>query len=362
MNDIDYIRRSCQLALKAKGSTSPNPLVGAVIVKGGKVIAEGWHRRYGLDHAEVVALKKAGQHAHGARMYVNLEPCHHYGRTPPCVDQIIDKGIKEVVIGMKDPNRLTNGKSIAKLRRAGVKTKVGILHKECEVLNEAFVKYTTKRLPFISVKSAQSLDGKIATANGHSKWITSETTRKYARKMRDEFDAILVGVDTVLKDDPRLSGVRKSKNLKKIVLDSSLRTPPKARLFSGAEPSSIIIATTDKAAVKKRSAFLKKGVQVIVCPKRDGKIDLTWLFRELAKREITSILVEGGAHVIGNVLKARLADKIYCYIAPIIVGEQKALSSVVGTDIENINRSFKLKNITLKRIGRDILLQGYFSK
>lgn len=362
MNDSDYMNKAYHLALKAKGETSPNPLVGAVIVKGNKIIAEGWHRRCGTDHAEVVALKKAGRRASGARMVVTLEPCHHYGRTPPCVDQIIKSGIKEVIIGMKDPNPLTNGKSIAKLRRAGIKTKAGVLQKELRAMNEAFIKYATKKMPFVAVKTAQSLNGKIATASGHSKWITSAATRKYARRIRNEFDAILVGINTVLRDDPKLSGSQKTKRLKKIVLDPSLKISPKACLFSGAKPSDVIIATTAKASLKKRTDLSKKGIHVIVSPQRGGAIDLKWLFKEFAKQEIISILVEGGAHVIGSVLKEKLADKMYCYIAPIIIGDQNALTSVVGIDTAKVDQAIPLKNITLMKIGKDILVQGYFGR
>ncbi len=361
MSDIDYMYQAQRLALKAKGATSPNPLVGSVIVKGDKVIAEGWHRCCGADHAEIIALKKAGKRARGARMYVTLEPCHHYGHTPPCVDQIIQSGIKDVIIGMRDPNQLTNGKSIAKLRRAGIKVKVGICQKELETVNEAFIKYTIHKMPFIAVKSAQSLDGKIATAQGHSQWITSEATRRFARDIRDEYDAILVGINTVLKDNPKLSGNKKTKRLKKIILDSSLKISPKARLFSGTKSSDIFLVTTKKASIRKKAAFLKKGIHVIVCPQQRGKFDLKWLFKELAKREIVSVLVEGGAHVIGSTLKEKLADKIYIYIAPIILGDQKALSSVVGINIEKINKAIRLKRVTLKQIKHDILLEGYLS-
>ena len=362
MNDIDYMNKAYHLALKAKGETSPNPLVGAVIVKGKTIIADGWHRRCGADHAEVVALKKAGQRARGARMVVTLEPCNHYGRTPPCVDQIIESGIKEVIIGMKDPNPLTNGKSIAKLRRAGIKVTTGVLQEDLNALNEAFVKYVTKKMPFVAVKSAQSLDGKIATASGHSKWITSEATRKYARRIRDEFDAILVGINTVLKDNPKLTGSRATKRLKKVVLDSSLRTPPRARLFSNTAPSDVIIVTPLKASAAKRATFLKRGISVIVYPKRVAKVDLKWLMKELAKREVMSVLVEGGAHVAGSVLKANLADKLYCYIAPIIIGDQNALSSAVGIDTAKVGRAVPLKDVTLTKIGKDILVQGYFGR
>lgn len=361
MTDIDYMQKAYQLALKAKGRTSPNPMVGCLIVKGSRIVAEGWHRRCGGDHAENAALKKAGTRARGARMYVTLEPCGHYGRTPPCVDQIIKSGIREIVIGMKDPNPLTNGKSIAKLRRAGIQTKVGVLKGELGVMNEAFLKYIRKGVPFVAAKCAQSIDGKSATADGRSKWITSEAARRFGRGIRDEFDAILVGINTVLKDNPRLNGAKKRTGLQKIILDSSLRIPPNARLFSGIRPSHCIVATTAGASGRKKIALLKRGINVIVCPRREGRPDLKWLFKELAKRQITSVLVEGGAHVVGSALREKLVDKMYIYIAPKIFGDQKALSSVVGIDAAHVNKAIRLQKITLKEIGNDILIQGYIN-
>ncbi len=359
MMDIDYMRGAYHLALKARGKTSPNPLVGSLIVKGGGIIAEGWHRRCGADHAEIAALKKAGIRARGAKMYVTLEPCHHYGHTPPCVDKIINSGIKEVIIGMKDPNPLTKGKSIAKLRRAGIKTKVGVFQREVEEMNEPFVKYIKEEMPFVAAKCAQTLDGKIATAGGESKWITSEVARRFARNIRDEFDAILVGITTVQKDNPRLSASKKTKVLRKIILDSSLKISTEARLFSGTRPSDVFIVTTAEASDKKKAILLKKGVNVIVCPRRAGQIDLKWLFKELAKQKIMSILVEGGAHVIGSALKEKLVDKMYIYMAPKIFGDQKALSSVVGIDIKSVGKAVGLKKISIEKIGQDILIQGY---
>lgn len=359
MTDIGYMQRAYSLALKARGETSPNPLVGSVIVRGNQIIAEGWHRRCGGAHAEISALKKARGSILGARMYVTLEPCYHYGRTSPCVDQIIGSGIKEVIIGMRDPNLLTNGKSIAKLRRAGITTKVGFLEDELGIMNEAFIKYTKKKMPFVVTKTAQSLDGKIATASGHSKWITSKAARKFSRSIRDEFDAILVGINTVLKDDPRLSGRKKTRKLKKIILDPSLKISLKARLFTGIRPSDCIVATTAKASNRKKKTFHKKGVNVIVCPIRGGQIDLKWLFKELANEEIMSILVEGGARVIGSVLRDKLADKMYIYIAPRIFGDQGALSSVVGLRTRRVHQSVKLKRMAFKKIGDDVLITGY---
>src|SRR3989338_3684930 len=359
MSDNYFMQMAFDLAAKGKGSTSPNPMVGAVIVKGTRVIATGWHKRCGADHAEIVALKKAGAGARGAKLYVTLEPCFHYGRTPPCVDQVIDSGIREVVIGMVDPNPLTRGKSIAKLRRAGIKVRTGILRPDAERLNEIFIKYMRGRMPFVAAKCAQTLDGKIATVTGESKWITSSCTRDYARRVRDEFDAILLGVNTVLRDDPRLNGVRKTKCLKKIILDSSLKTPLTARLFKGVEPSDCFVAVTKKASSSKVKRFQRKGIRVIICPAKDGHVDLKWLWKALAKEEITSILMEGGAHVIGGALKSKLVDKLYIYVAPKIIGDQDALSSVVGVNTVNIGRSIRLKNLTSRNIGQDILLTGY---
>ncbi len=353
------MRMALDLAVKGEGNTSPNPMVGAVIVKGNRVIASGWHKRCGADHAEIVAIKKAGTRARGTKLYVTLEPCFHYGRTPPCVDKIIASGIREVVIGMVDPNPLTRGRSIAKLRRAGIKVKVGTLRPRAERLNEVFIKYIQSKMPFVAAKCAQTLDGKIATVTGESKWITSLKTREYARRIRDEFDAILVGVNTVLRDDPRLNGAKKTKRLKKIILDSSLKTPLKARLFKGVRPADCIIAVTRKAPSAKLKQFRNKGVRVMICPAKDGHVDLKCLLKALAKEEITSILMEGGAHVIGSALKGKLVDKLYIYVAPKIIGDQDALSSIVGVDTANVGRSIRLKNLTSRNVGQDILLIGY---
>lgn len=356
-SDRDYMNRALQLAMKGKGKTSPNPLVGAVIVKKNRIIAEGWHKRAGGDHAEIMALKNAGARAKGAALYVTLEPCHHFGRTPPCVDAVKNSGIKKVVIGMKDPNPLTNGKSISQLRRAGIKVKVGVLAKELKEINEVFLKYIRSKRPFVAAKTAQTLDGKIAAANGHSQWITSKAARDYARRARDEFDAILVGTNTVIRDNPRLQGVHK--RLKKIVVDTQLRTPARARLFHHTPADDCFLATSRKAPKRKVEYFRKRGVHVLACPLRRGKVDLNWLLKNLAKREITSILIEGGANVIGSALQQKLVDKMYIYIAPKFIGDQSALSSVFGLKVNNVNKAIRLKDINLKHIGTDILLSGY---
>ena len=358
MSDIDYMKQALVLASKAKGMTSPNPMVGSIIVKDNEMIAAGWHRRCGSDHAEVVALKKAGTKAKGSTLYVTLEPCFHYGKTPPCVNQVISSGIQEVIIAMKDPNPLTCGKSIAKLRKIGIKVKVGVLRKEAEQLNEAFIKYISEGLPFVVSKSAQTLDGKVALSNGQSKWITSEQTRRYARKIRDEFDAILVGSNTVLKDNPQLTGVKKP--LIKIILDSTLKIPLKSKVLN--DGKMCIVATTSRVDPKKIEALQKKGVEVIVCSEKNNYIHLKPLFKQLAKKKIMSILIEGGATVIGQALKEKLIDKMHVYIAPKIIGSQDALHSIVGLNIKDINKAVTLKNITSKFIGDDIFVEGYLLK
>jgi len=266
MNKASYMQRAITLAAKGKGKTSPNPVVGAVVVKNNKIISEDWHKRAGALHAEALALKKAGRKAKGADLYLTLEPCHHYGRTPPCVDLVIKSGIKKVLIGMKDPDRKTNGKSIAKLKKAGVKVLTGLLEEDCKKLNEVFIKYTKKNFPYVVAKTAQTLDGKIATASGESKWITSDLSRQVARKNRDEFDAILVGINTVIKDNPRLNGADLRRPLKKIIVDSQLKISPQARLFQKASPSNIFIATTAKAPKNKVAALRKKGIRVLISP------------------------------------------------------------------------------------------------
>ncbi|HLD69369.1 MAG TPA: bifunctional diaminohydroxyphosphoribosylaminopyrimidine deaminase/5-amino-6-(5-phosphoribosylamino)uracil reductase RibD [Candidatus Omnitrophota bacterium] len=360
--DIDYMKQALTLALKSKGETSPNPLVGAVVVRNKKIISEGWHRACGGDHAEVIALKKAGAKAQGAKLYVTLEPCSHTGRTPPCVEKIIAAGIQEVIVGMVDPNPVNNGKSISKLKRAGIRVKVGFLENELNKINEPFLKYITKKLPFVTAKCAQTLDGKIATASGESKWITSQETRDYAHRLRSDFDGILVGINTVLKDNPFLNAKKKIKPIKKIIVDSNLRLPLKANLFKNTNPSDIVVATTKTAPKNKFDQLRKKGVNLIVCPRVSGtekRIQLRFLFKELARREITSILIEGGGRVIGGALQEKLVDKFLIFVAPKIVGDQDALSSVRGLGINRINRLIKLRGLTVKRISEDILIEGY---
>ncbi|MCB9772072.1 MAG: bifunctional diaminohydroxyphosphoribosylaminopyrimidine deaminase/5-amino-6-(5-phosphoribosylamino)uracil reductase RibD [Candidatus Omnitrophica bacterium] len=357
MNDIDFMKMAKQLALKGKTTTSPNPMVGAVIVKKNKVVAHGFHHHRGGSHAEVVALKKATSNLRGAKLYVTLEPCFHYGRTPPCVDAILKSGIKNIIVGMTDPNPLTNGKSIAKLRKAGVKVKVGVLRDELMKMNESFVKYIVKKTPFIVAKTAQTLDGKIATRAGESKWITSPAARTYAHNLRNEFDAILVGINTILKDNPSLNAPLKP--LKKIVLDSSLRIPLNAKIFMNTKAQDCFIATTKKANKKKVSVLEKRGVNVVICPVKKEQVDIKWLLKKLARQEIARILIEGGGQVIGSALKEKLVDKMLIFIAPKILGDQGAHNSIDGLNVLRLVQAVGLRDMHVRQIGEDSLFEGY---
>ncbi len=359
MMDEKYMRRAIKLALQAKGETSPNPMVGSVIVRGKEVIAEGWHKRCGDDHAEIIALKKAGLKAKGATMYVSLEPCFHFGRTPPCVDAVIKSGIKKVVVAMKDPNPETSGKSIAKLRRAGIAVKVGACRKEAQQLNEIFLKYITEKMPFVVAKSAQSIDAKISAQVGYSPWITSKKTRDFAKERRAQFDAIMVGINTVLADDPQLNALTRSRPIKKIVVDSNLRISFKAKLLKGADLSDCIIATTQKASERKIKMLQNKGVEVIICPKNRTQVCLRTLLKTLAKIQITSILLEGGSTLIQSALRENLVDKVNVYVAPKILGEKGKINSFIGLSFNPLKSTIRLKDISIKSVNSDLLVEGY---
>jgi diaminohydroxyphosphoribosylaminopyrimidine deaminase/5-amino-6-(5-phosphoribosylamino)uracil reductase len=355
MNDVDYMNRALALAKRGLGRTSPNPLVGCVIVKNGKVIAEGWHKNFGAHHAEVEALKKAGARARGATMYVTLEPCSHWGKTPPCLKSVLDAGIKRVVVAMKDPNPVNNGRSLQALGAKGVQVVCGVCEAKAADLNAPFTKFITKKLPYVVAKTAQTLDGKIATRTGDSQWISSLEERRSSKKRRVEFDAILVGINTVLMDDPRLNAP--SKRLRKVILDSRLRIPENARLFRATQPGQVIIATTKRAPAAKVARLRRAGVEVMVCPEVRGRVDLKRLFKELAKQKIASILIEGGAATVGAALKAGLVDKYRVYIAAKLLGDERARSSVVGLDISRVAQAKKFGIETIERIGPDVFME-----
>jgi len=346
------------LARRGIGWTSPNPVVGAVLVKDNLIIGRGYHHRFGDNHAEVNALQNATAEPAGATLYVTLEPCCHHGKTPPCVDAIISNKIERVIIGTLDPNPEVNGKSVKILNENGIETRVGVLEEECRELNEAHFKYMTTGLPLVTLKFAQTLDGRIATASGDSQWISSEEFQKLAHRLRAVNDAVLVGINTVLADDPQLT-VRlvRGKNPTRIILDPGLRTPLKSKIVRACDVAPVIIATTEQADTQKASQLRGLGVEVLeVQSDASGCIDLKHLLQALGERNISSLLVEGGAKVITSFLHQKLADKVVAALAPKILG--KGIDAVGELDIIRISQALKLTLQKISRVGNDIVIEA----
>lgn len=355
----NYMEQALRLALKAKGKTSPNPLVGALVVKNGRIIAGGYHEKAGLPHAEVAALDEAGKAAKGATLYVTLEPCSHFGRTPPCVDKIIRSGIKEVVVGMIDPNPLNNGKGINVLRQHKINVEVGFCEDKLKKINEAFIKYITRRLPFVTVKVGQSLDGKVATRSGDSKWITSDLSRNFARSLRADYDAVMIGINTVLRDNPQLDAWFAKRQPKKIIVDSQLSTPQNSHIFSKGG-SVIIVTLPDKPGQETENRnILAQKAKILEVKEKAGQINLKSMMKKLVQLEISSILVEGGGTLIGSLFDEGLVDKVLFFVSPKIIGGRDAVSSVMGKGIARIDSAIKLKDTKLRRLGEDFLVEGY---
>ncbi len=357
--DQHYMRLALRLAAKAQGMTSPNPLVGAVVVNKGRVIGSGYHHRAGWPHAEVNALQRAGSRARGGTLYVTLEPCNHYGRTPPCSDAVIASGISRVVIGAHDPNPLTNGRGLSQLRRAGLRVRTGVLAREAQLLNAPFEKAMRQNLPYTIAKIGQSLDGKIATVTGESRWITSPAARRLGHAWRAKVDAILVGSSTVVRDDSRLTvrhpGTRRADRPIKVVVDSRLRVPLTARCFSTPPPA--MVATTIRRGPKLQ-ALKRRGVDVVSLSPRKGRVPLRPLFNELARRGVQSVLIEGGGEVLASALTERLVDRIIWCTAPILIGGRRAPSSVGGSGITRLSQAIRVADTTLRRLGPDWCLEG----
>lgn len=355
-----YLRMALRLGLRGAGRTSPNPLVGAVLVREGRVLAKGYHRQAGADHAEIVALKRAGKRARGATLYINLEPCDHQGRTPPCTLALIGSGVRRVVAGMVDPNPLVSGKGIRRLRRAGVRVDVGLLEAECRRLNEAFIKYITRRTPFVVLKLAASLDGKIATSTGDSRWITGAAARRYVHRLRDQVDAIVVGIGTVLADDPELTcRIRGGRNPLRIVLDRHLRIPLTARLLHGADPEKTIVVTGSRAPEKKVEAIQGYGATVWRLPLRAGRIPFGPLLKKLGKMGLLSVMIEGGGTTASRALQENVVDKVLFFYAPkILGGEGRDMIGALG--IKQVGRCRRIRDVEVKRFGPDLLISGYF--
>ncbi len=345
------------------GRVSPNPAVGAVVVQGEEIVGEGFHAFCGGPHAEVVALKAAGPRSAGATLYVTLEPCNHYGRTPPCTDAILRAGVKRVVVAVRDPNPNVRGGGIERLRAEGVQVVEGILQARAARLNEAFFKWSRSGLPFFTLKSAVTLDGKTATSTGASKWITGAASRRLVHRLRDRTDAILTGVNTVLVDDPLLNTrIERRKNVHhplKVIADSQARTPPNARLLSGESPGPTVIATTARAPATRRKALERPGAEVWVLPERNGKVDLLALARQLAARGVLSVLIEAGGRLAAAALAAGIVDKVLFFIAPMIVGGESAPTAVEGKGTARLADAFRLERLSVRRLGRDTLIEGY---
>lgn len=336
--DEKYMRMAINLARRAEGLANPNPAVGAVVVKDGKVIGKGYHKRCGLPHAEVLALKDAGLRAKGATLYVTLEPCDHFGRTPPCTGAIVRAGIKRVVMAMKDPNPINNGRGTRRLVKRAIKTATGILQEEAKALNRPYVKFITTGMPFVTVKVAQSIDGKIATKTGESKWITSDDAREFVHDLRAKVDAVMVGSNTAIRDDPLLlTRSPKGRQPVRVVVDSRGRVSGDARVFSRTDESPVIIATARK---------------------RGARVDLKGLLKKLGEMGIIHVLVEGGGELIASLVEKRLADQFLFFVAPKIIGGRDALTSVEGVGIKHLSESLALKDLKIRKFKRDILIEA----
>ncbi len=369
----EFMRLALRLAHRGYGMTSPNPMVGAVLVRGGRVIGRGWHRRAGEAHAEIEALRDAQQRGHAARgatLYVTLEPCSTRGRTPPCTDAIVAAGIKRLVAGGTDPNPRHRGRGFSILRRSGIAVTSGVLARECERLNEPFNHWIVRHTPFVTVKAGMTLDGKIATASGESRWITSEKARAYAMKLRQGADAILVGINTVLADDPSLTvrrvtaGGRPAKapgaeghRLRRIVLDAMARTPLAAKVVSD-QCAALTTIVVGQSAPARRVAALARRVSVVRAPSRGGRIDLRWLLRRLGAENVTSLLVEGGGEVNAAFLLDGLAQRVAFFYAPMILGGRNSRRAVAGEGAQTLAESLTLSDLEWRRVGADLLLNA----
>lgn len=356
------MKLALDLAKKGIGLVNPNPMVGAVIVKDNKIIGKGYHEKYGQNHAEVNAIKSATESIEGSTMYVTLEPCSHYGNTPPCVDRIIKNKISKVVIASHDPNPLVSGRGIKKLRENGIEVVTGILDDENKRLNEVFMKYIIEKIPFVVMKIAMSLDGKICTASGHSKWISCDKSREEVHKLRGNLSAILVGVNTVIKDNPKLTcRIEGGKNPIRIITDSTLRIPLESNVINDNQSRTIIV-TTDRADYKKAEELKDRGIELLFTNSKENRVDLKDMIRKLGELKIDSILLEGGSQLNFSALNEGIVDKVQFYIAPKIIGGVNSKTPIEGLGIDKLSDCFKLKNMITSNIGEDVLIEGYIDK
>jgi len=363
--DEFYMHRALELARHALGRTNPNPLVGAVIEKNGFILGEGYHHKAGAPHAEIHAMQAAGEEARGATLYVTLEPCSHFGRTPPCADAVIRAGIARTVIATIDPNPRVAGKGIEKLRQAGVDVEDGVLRQEACRLNDVFFKYIRTRIPLVAVKTAMSLDGKIATVTGDSKWISGEESRLYAHQLRNIYDGIMVGIGTVLKDDPCLNTRLPAADIRdplRVIIDPYLDLPPNSNIAKTSRQQRTLVFCSDKAAYERREHLENLGVEIMSLVIDDELIPLERVLTILGEMGICSLLVEGGGEINGYLLQNYLVDKVYWFIAPKIIGGRQAPSPVGGSGINLMKEAQELKSVEVSKLGNDCLLIGYLKE
>jgi diaminohydroxyphosphoribosylaminopyrimidine deaminase/5-amino-6-(5-phosphoribosylamino)uracil reductase len=354
------MKRAFMLAEKGAGKTAPNPMVGAVIVKDGRIIGEGWHERYGQAHAEVNAIKTAKESVEGATVYVNLEPCCHYGKTPPCTELLINSRVKRVVIGSLDPNPLVAGKGAQRLRDAGIQVTEDVLQAESLRLNEVFFHFIRTGRPFVIVKSAVSLDGKIACATGESKWVTGETARADVQQLRSRYSSIMVGADTVIRDDPQLTcRLKEGRNPRRIILDSSLRIPIESRVLTDQDRNPTLMACTERASPEAIKRFESLGAHVLLCKSRNGRVDLQDLMEKLGAASVDSILLEGGGQLNEVAFAQGIVNKVVLYMAAKVFGGAEAKTFVEGIGIDHPDQAYPFRFDMVENIGDDLKITAY---
>lgn len=354
-----YMKRAIELAKKGIGYTNPNPIVGCVVVKNDEIISEGYHEKIGGFHAERNALTNCKEDTTGAELYVTLEPCCHYGKTPPCTEIIIEKNIKKVYVGSMDPNKLVAGKGVKILEENGIEVECGVLKDECDKLNEVFFHYITNKTPYVVMKYAMTMDGKIACENGDSKWVTGEKARETVQNMRKKYMGIMVGINTVLEDNPMLNcRIEENVDPIRIICDSNLRIPFESNIVNTANKIQTIVVCTNKDDKDKQRWLENKGIEVIR-QKVKGRVVLSDLMKILGEKGIDSILLEGGGTLNAQALKENIVNKICCFIAPKIVGGANAKSPIEGKGAEKMMEAYNLRNLEIQKIGNDIMLTGY---
>ncbi len=355
-----YMRRALDLARRAEGRTRPNPPVGAVVVQEGKIVGEGFHEAAGKAHAEIIALQSAGDLARGADLYVTLEPCSHYGRTGPCADAVIEAGVKRVVAGMCDPNPRVCGIGLEKLRQAGIVVQSGILEKDCRFLIAPFAKHVRSGLPFVTLKTAVTLDGRTATSTGDSQWISNESSREKVHRLRDRVDAIMAGSGTVLRDNPHLTTrlPEGGRDPVRILIDGMLRIPEDAHVLDTSSGTRVLIAAAQDAPHEKKKRLRDRGVEILELPEREGKVSLPDLMRTLGKMEIQHILLEGGAELNAALLREELIDRFMIFVAPLLIGGGDGKGIFSGKGAERLSDAVRLEDIRISRFGNDTLIEG----